>query len=171
MKRKMMWFALSKVQGLDIRYLDRIFESMADIEAFFRMRKNELRKVLEGLRIPERILESLLIVREFEYFTEYEDACRDGIHFVTREDQEYPGRLRNIPRAPYYLYYKGRLPLDECPSLAIIGARNCSVYGQEIALCFSKVLAECGVQIISGMARGIDGYAHKGALQAHGYTC
>lgn len=171
MKRKMMWFALSKVQGLDIRYLDRIFESMADIEAFFRMRKNELRKVLEGLRIPDRILESLLIVREFEYFTEYEDACRDGIHFVTREDQEYPGRLRNIPGAPYYLYYKGSLPLDECPSLAIIGARNCSVYGQEIALCFSKVLAECGVQIISGMARGIDGYAHKGALQAHGYTC
>ncbi len=171
MKRKMMWFALSKVQGMDVHYLDRIFERIADVEAFFRMGKSELRKILETLRIPERILESLLIVREFEYVAEYENGCQNGVNFITREDEEYPKRLRNIPGAPYYLYYKGRLPSDELPSLAVIGARNCSVYGQEIAVCFSKVLAECGIQIISGMARGIDGYAHKGALQAQGYTC
>lgn len=170
MKRKMMWFALSKVQGLDVHYLDRIFERITDVEAFFRMKKNDLRKVLEALRIPERILESLLIVREFEYATEYEEECRNGVCFITREDEMYPKRLRNIPQAPYYLYYKGKLPSDELPSLAVIGARNCSVYGQEIALCFSKVLAGCGIQIISGMARGIDGHAHKGALQAQGYT-
>lgn len=171
MKQKMMWYALSKVQGLDVRYLDRIFNSIAGIEAFFRMKKEELRNVLETLRIPERILESLLIVREFEYSAEYETICRDGIKFIIREDKEFPERLRNIPGAPYYLYYRGRIPSDERPALAIIGARNCSIYGQEIALCFSKVLAECGIQIISGMARGIDGYAHKGALQAQGYTC
>jgi len=130
-----------------------------------------LQKAVQMLRIPDRIAEQLLVVREFDYSLEYEEAVRNGIHFITREEELYPKRLLNIPCSPYYLFYKGKLPSEEKPSLAVIGARNCSIYGREIAQCFSRILAGSGIQIISGMARGVDGYAHKGALETNGYTC
>ncbi len=171
LNRKLMWFALSKVPGLDAHYLERIIECIGDVEAVFRMKKSELQKAAVSLRIPERVTEPLLIVREFEYLKEYEELQKNRIEFVTREDAAFPKRLLNIKNAPFYLYCMGKLPSDDIPSLAVIGARNCSVYGKEITLCFSKVLSSCGVQIISGMARGIDGYAHKGTLDSGGYTC
>ena len=171
MERKYLWFALSKVMGLEPSHIKRILLRIGDIEAVFRMKKNDLRRMFEMARIPERISEPLLIVREFDYSEEYHALLSSGIYFVTLEDEAYPKRLKTIPDAPYYLFYKGRLPADDVPSLAVIGARNCSIYGQEIAQCFCKILAENGIQIISGMARGIDGYAHKGALEGNGYTC
>ncbi len=171
MTEKIMWYALSKVPGLEVSYLERILATTGNIETLFRIRKQELRKILEGLRIPERIMEPLLIVREFDYRNEYDAMIQNGVSFIIRSDDDFPKRLRSISEAPYYLYYKGKLPTEDKPALAIIGARNCSVYGQQIAICFSKILAGCGIQIISGMARGIDGYAHKGALEASGYTC
>lgn len=171
MDRKYMWFALSKVAGIETSHISRIVSRIGDIEAVFRMKKNELRRMLELFRIPERIIEPILIVREFDYSSELRMLQASGIKFITLDDIEYPKRLKNIPDSPYYLYYKGCLPHDDIPSLAVIGARNCSIYGQEITYCFCKVLAENGIQIISGMARGIDGYAHKGALDGAGYTC
>lgn len=171
MNRKQMWFALSKIPGMNAHYSERIVKYIGDIETVFCMKKHELQKAAEVLRIPERITEPLLIVREFDYAAEYDAMQKMGINFVTREDEEYPSRFRTISEAPYFIYYKGVIPSENKPSLAIIGARNCSIYGQEIAHCFSKILAENGVQIISGMARGIDGHAHKGALEAQGYTC
>ena len=171
MREKMMWFNLSKVQGLNVNYLNRIFEQVADIETLFQIKKRELQRLLEYMKIPEQIRESILVVREFEYRREYESMVSDGIRFITRSDPEFPMRLRTITHAPYYLYYTGKLPADDVPSLAVIGARNCSIYGQQIAERFSKMLAASGIQIISGMARGIDGYAHKGALDGNGYTC
>lgn len=171
MREKMMWFTLSKVQGLNAHYLERIFNQITSIETLFRMRKQELKRLLEYLKIPESIRESILVIREFEYSSEYEKMKSDGIRFIIRDDPLFPSRLKSIPQAPYYLYYTGKLPADDVPSLAVIGARNCSIYGQQIAERFSKMISACGVQIISGMARGIDGYAHKGALDGKGYTC
>jgi len=171
LKRKLMWFALSKVPELNAHYLERIIDNIGDVEAVFRMKKADLQKAAMSLRIPERIIEPILIVREFDYSIEYEELKKCGVYFVTREEADFPRRLLNIKNAPFYLYYKGRLPSDEMPALAVIGARNCSVYGKEITVCYSKVLSDCGIQIISGMARGIDGYAHKGALESGGYTC
>jgi len=170
MNRKHMWFALSKVPGLESHHIKKILNCVGDIDVLFQMRKNDLQKTLERLRVPERIVAPLLVVREFDYSSEYHRLEQDGIQFIAKEDEEYPNRLKVIPDAPFYLYSKGCLPSEDMPSLAVIGARNCSIYGQEIAQCFCKVLAGNGVQIISGMARGIDGYAHKGALET-GYTC
>lgn len=93
-----------------------------------------------------------------------------GISFVTAGETEYPKRLAKIPDAPYALYYAGRLPEETRPSIAIIGARNCSEYGKGMARQFGETLAAAGVQIISGMARGIDGIGQQAALRAGGYS-
>ena len=81
----------------------------------------------------------------------------------------YPERLGILPDAPGRLYCIGRLP-GPGPSAAIVGARMCSSYGRANARELASYLAEHGVQIISGMALGIDGYAHEGALEAGGDT-
>ncbi len=98
----------------------------------------------------------------------YETAKEMGIFMVCLESENYPERLKHIFLPPYMLYYYGKLPEEEMPSLAVIGARNCSVYGEEIASSFSGQLASAGIQIVSGMARGIDGAAGRAAINEPG---
>ena len=86
----------------------------------------------------------------------------------TCKDDRYPRRLLPYGDMPKKLYVRGSLPEDHLPSAAIVGARNCSRYGEKQAYLFARELADCGVQIISGLARGIDRSAHKGALDAGG---
>lgn len=92
----------------------------------------------------------------------------EGGGFCSLEDAEYPVRLRNIPDPPYLLYYRGRLPEEAVPAAAVIGARMASPYGREQACLFASGLAEAGVQVISGLARGIDGIAGRAALRVRG---
>ena len=95
---------------------------------------------------------------------------KDKITFVTDCDEGYPERLRNMEDRPRTLYFRGDLPEDDVPAVAIIGARNCSPYGEYTASEFGAYLARQGVNIISGMARGIDGISQKGALEGGGKT-
>lgn len=98
------------------------------------------------------------------------------IHFETeiREytplDANYPERLRCIDKPPKTLYARGALPPDNEPAVAIIGARDGSDYGQEVARNFGRQLARNGVNIISGMAYGIDSAAQWGAIEGGGKT-
>ena len=107
---------------------------------------------------------------EKDWKWEYEKQQERGIRIVTRFDSEYPDRLKKLKGMPFGLVMKGKLPKEEALSVAIVGARNCSHYGEIMTLRFAEKLAECGAQIISGMARGIDGAAHRGALNAGGTT-
>ncbi len=90
--------------------------------------------------------------------------------FIRSFDPDYPQKLKVYPDHPTGLYLKGSLPDPAKKSVAIVGARSCSPYGRQNAVCFAKVLAEHGVQIISGLALGIDACAHKGALEGGGKT-
>lgn len=85
-------------------------------------------------------------------------------------EEKYPKRLSVYENMPQTIYVKGRLPLENTKTVAIVGARICSHYGAYQAYRFAKELAQQGVQIISGMAKGIDANAHKGALDAGGTT-
>lgn len=87
---------------------------------------------------------------------------------VAYGDAGYPEKLNNISNPPYMLYYYGSLPKNNIPSVAIIGARNCSEYGRSMAKYYAEGLSERGIQIISGMASGIDGVAGRGALYSSG---
>lgn len=90
------------------------------------------------------------------------------IRILRRQDREYPGRLREIPDSPKELYVLGRVPGEQIPTVAIIGARDCSEYGKYVAAGLGAVLGRNGIQVISGMARGIDGIGQEAALDAGG---
>lgn len=99
------------------------------------------------------------------------DALEErGMHLVAYPEAEYPDVYRQLYEPPAVLFYKGRLPEADMPLAAIVGARDCSAYGREMAEYFARSLAERGIGIVSGLAYGIDSAAHRGALQVSGYT-
>lgn len=102
---------------------------------------------------------------------EYEKMKAQGIRLITETMQEYPGRLRDIPDAPYALFVKGSLPDENMPAVAIVGARECSPYGAYVAEKLGEVLGRRGVEVISGMARGIDSISQQAAINAGGRSC
>ncbi len=119
-------------------------------------RRTQITEALEASEQREKLRKS------------YETAKMKKISMVCRESEKYPVRLKNIFLPPFMLYYYGELPKEDKPSLAVIGARNCSVYGEETAGGFSRQLAAAGIQIISGMARGIDSAAQRTAINEPG---
>ncbi len=101
---------------------------------------------------------------------ECEKLLEKEVHLVTCFDPEYPEKLLPVSDKPYALYVKGRLPEEDSLSVAIVGARGCSHYGEKYAYEFGEALSQHGIQIISGLARGIDGISQRGALAGRGKT-
>ena len=94
---------------------------------------------------------------------------KKGIRLVCQEDAEYPKKLLDYHDRPFALFVAGELPADSL-TVAIVGARNCSQYGKYMAETAGRLLAENGIQVISGMAQGIDACGHWGALLGGGKT-
>ena len=99
-----------------------------------------------------------------------EEKAGMDIRFVSRDAVDFPAKLRDIPGAPKGIYVVGKLPDRDRPSVAIIGARICSEYGRSMACRFGAELGRAGIQIISGMARGIDGISQTAALKEGGVS-
>ena len=99
---------------------------------------------------------------------EYEKFLKTGIRMIPWYSDEYPMRLREVNGHPFAVFCIGDLPDDSRPSVAIIGARDCSGYGRMNAAKFGADLAGYGVQVVSGMAYGVDGLAQAAALDAGG---
>jgi len=100
-----------------------------------------------------------------------EDCNNLGIDIISYYDDRYPKRLKQISGAPAQLYVRGKLPpVDEVCAVAIVGARQSSIYGNNIANQLAYDLGRAGVVVISGMARGVDTSAHRGALKSESDT-
>ncbi|HJC38140.1 MAG TPA: DNA-processing protein DprA [Candidatus Mediterraneibacter faecigallinarum] len=100
----------------------------------------------------------------------YMSARDKGIRFVPYFAPDYPEKLRETADFPFAVYVKGRLPDKKSKKAAVVGARRCTPYGEKYAVEFAGKLAESGVEIISGLARGIDGMGQRGALMRGGRT-
>ncbi len=108
--------------------------------------------------------------RRWDLAGEWQRTKEKGIKTVCFDDRIYPERLREIPDKPFLLYYIGRLPAETMPCVAVIGARMCSEYGRTVAADLAAGLAGRGIQVVSGMADGIDGIAQRSALEHGGMS-
>ena len=97
-----------------------------------------------------------------------EQMKRKDIHFVSCQNSAFPAGMRELPECPYGLFYVGRLPVPDLPAVAMVGARACSSYGAQQAGAISRKLAAAGMQIVSGMAEGIDGISQQAAIRQGG---
>ena len=107
---------------------------------------------------------------EIDTEAEFDLAEKLRVRIITLDNPDYPPPLRQIHDAPPVLYVKGQLARDDHLAIAIVGSRNCSQYGREQASRLAHLLAAAGFTIVSGLARGIDTAAHRGALTAEGRT-
>lgn len=157
---------LPKTGDATIRELLSVFE---DAERIFLAAKSmapEFKQIMGKARLEE--IE--FFTKHWDLEREYQSLSEAKIYFVPQDDAMYPTRLWDIKLPPYAIYYKGSLPKDDEPAVAIIGARNCSEYGTFVADAFGEAMALNGVNVISGMARGIDGISQRGALKKNGRT-
>src|SRR5438067_4199762 len=162
------WIALNMTPGVGPRVTARLLEHFGSAEAIF----DAPRRELALLRLTPETIESLANRELHERAeSEIERVRKLGGEILVLDDGIYPTLLRETYDPPVVLYVKGAwsVCLDQ-PCVAIIGSRRCSTYGQNAALMLSRELAQRGVTIISGMARGIDAAAHRGALEAGGRT-
>jgi DNA processing protein len=162
------WIALNMTPGVGPRVTSRLLEHFGSAEAIFEAPRRELAL----LRLPLETIESL-VTRELHNRAEaeIERVRKLGGDILVLDDGVYPALLRETYDPPVVLYVKGAWA--EClerPCVAIVGSRRCSTYGQNAALMLSRELAQRGVTIISGLARGIDAAAHRGALEGGGRT-
>ncbi|HEY8888846.1 MAG TPA: DNA-processing protein DprA [Clostridium sp.] len=94
------------------------------------------------------------------------------IKSISYFEDEYPRKLKNYDDAPYILFYKGNiLPLNEGYSISIVGSRKYSNYGKDVTKIICSDLCANNINVISGMAKGIDTFAHESCLESNGYTC
>ena len=163
------WIALNMTPGVGPRAAARLLERFGSAEGVF----GALRSELERLRLRPEAVESIALrdrheeaARELERVRELE-----GADVLVLDDGAYPQLLREIADPPITLYVRGRwAECLEAPCVAVVGSRRSSTYGQNVALGLARDLASRGVTIVSGLARGIDAAAHRGALEAGGRT-
>lgn len=161
------WYWLTNIDGIGRAAIRKLLDVFGSPETIYLEDEN---KVLSFLCNRKQKLAFSMSKKEEAIIHSYQKLTEKGIVFIHRDMDLYPGKLRDIPDAPFSLYLKGRIPPENEKNVAIIGARNCTRYGMEMARFFGRELSKCGVGIISGLARGIDGMAHTGALEADGYT-
>lgn len=168
MTNKEYWYWLLNIENVALKKVKAILEYFGSPEDAFRGREVHLNQI-KNLTDKDRLNISKS-KNEDKVKKDYTNLLYKNIYFVTVEDKEYPSKLKNIYDPPFGLYYKGRLPCEDKITISVVGARNCSDYGKEVALKLSAELASYGVQIVSGLAIGIDGYAHRGTLRVSGDT-
>src|SRR2546429_3026833 len=162
------WVALNMTPGIGPRAAAKLLERFGSAEAVY----GATRAQLEQVRLLPEAVESIMARNLHDKAeAEIKKVHELGADVLVLDDGVYPSLLREIYDPPIVLYVKGAWAecLDQ-PCVAIVGSRRCSTYGQNAALMLSRELAQRGVTIVSGLARGIDAAAHRGALEAGGRT-
>ncbi len=161
-----LWVALCNIHGLGNQGVCQLLKTFGDPESVFAASGSQLRQLVSAA-IADKISSGPDLTAS--------EATLDWLqgeqnHLITLADADYPKALLEIPDPPPLLYAKGQTRWLNTPAIAVVGSRNSSPQGEKNAEDFSQALANHGYTIISGMALGIDGAAHRGALKANGAT-
>jgi len=160
--------ALNMIPDLGSIKIQRLAEKFKNISEFMKADAGEF---LEVPGIGEKISEKIIMYRsKIKPYRELEKANKLNVKIVTLYDDAYPEYLKQIYDPPPVLYIKGNERVLKDKAIAIVGSRKASTYGKRVAINFARELASMNINIISGMARGIDSFAHKGAIEAGGPT-
>lgn len=166
-EQKLHLLALSLIPGLGCVGSHRLIERYQEAAAIFSLPAGEIGRLRLSSEAKSMICSGL--ARRLAEQT-MEMTRKQGIHILSFFDPEYPQMLKQIFDPPLILYGCGNLDLLLAPSVAMVGSRRCSVYGREMTQKLAGELASMGLNVVSGLARGIDSQAHIGALRVAGTT-
>ena len=160
------WITL--IKGIGIKRYINLIKKFKTIKNIYKATSSELKNIP---LIDERIIQNILnpqnkiLAKKHLIYME-----RNKIDIISIEDEEYPRNLISIYNPPICIYIRGNKQIFKSKSIGIIGCRECTSYGKEIAQKFSYNLALKNFNIVSGLARGIDSEAHLGAVYSKGLT-
>ncbi len=162
------WIGLSSIPGVGRTTFRKLVERFGTPDAVLAATQDELETV-EGL--SAKVIDG---IRSFPWKERAEDeylrSQQSGVVIITDSSPLFPANLKQVQDAPVYLYAKGSLLPEDARAIAIVGTRKPTHYGLAMAQRIASELAAAGFTIVSGLARGIDTQAHKGALSAGGRT-
>ena len=162
------WLALGRVPGVGSMTFLKLLQRFGSPEAVFRA---PLRSLLEVERVGRRVAEAILAFRDRgEVESELSRMDRLGIEMILYGREPYPPALAAIPDPPPYLFVRGKIVPEDRAAVAIVGSRAASQYGLKTTYRIARDLAGTGITVVSGLARGIDSEAHRGALAGGGRT-
>lgn len=165
-ERAYYWYWFVNIPGIGDKTQRHLIEEMGHPSDVYHAKEQELKKLL-----TDRQIESWKRSRNIHNISESQKRLEaQDVQFIHWESEEYPSRLRQLYDPPLGLYLKGRLPDPSKCSLAMVGSRKTTRYGREMASYFAEELSRKEIQIISGLAAGIDAASHQGALRGKGYT-
>jgi len=160
------WLALAQTPGMGARRATRLLEAFGDPGEIFRQPAANLR----ALGLETRTVEALNRPRWEQVERSLNWGSQPQCHILTWADTDYPPQLKQISSPPLVLFVRGSLEALAKPQLAIVGSRRPTDQGRRLTREFSRELAKLGLVITSGLALGIDGAAHRGALDGGGRT-
>ena len=161
------WLGLTKLEGLGVRGAHRLVEHFGSPAAAYTASLTEL----ESCGIPARVAQSIFAQAGLkEAARDLEASAKAGCQVVAYSSDDYPPRLKQIPDPPLVLYVRGEVKVLSSYAVAIVGTRRPTAYGSQVAQRLGRDLAQRQLVIVSGLARGIDSAAHRGALEAKGKT-
>ena len=159
---------LNMIQGVGLKTVQRLRDVFGSAEGALQATPDALEKVDQFSPAMRDLLQrkpiQYPIERELELINEY------GCQIVTLYDAAYPQCLKEIDTPPLVLYIRGELTPEDSLSISIVGSRDAKDYGRKVSYRLSYQLAQRGLTVVSGLARGIDTSAHRGALEAGGRT-
>jgi DNA processing protein len=161
------WIAMTRIEGLGIRGAHKVIEHFGSPQAAYMASLTEL----ESCGVPARVAQAIFAqagMKDAE--KEVQGAAQADCRLVAFDSEDYPPLLKQIPDAPLLLYVRGDAKVLSQYAVAIVGARRPSAYGSSVAHRLAHDLAERQLVLVSGLARGIDSAAHRGALEAKGKT-
>ena len=168
LENKKYWIWFSLIKGLGSKRKQKLLESYKTPEKIYKLTKKEL---ITTNGIGEKMVENILKSKDEDYLKKYILYMqKHNIDIININDENYPKILKEIYDPPISLYIKGNKNILNNTSVAIIGCRQASQYGIKVAKYFGYNLAKNEVNVVSGLAKGIDSYAHIGSICANGKT-
>ncbi len=164
---KRYWVAFNLVKGIGAVRLQALRDHFGDLTLAWQAPLEALQAAGLSPKLAERVAQMRASVDLDKYMAKM--AAQD-IQIVTWEDEHYPERLKEIEQPPPVLYMRGTLTSEDAWAVAVVGTRRVSAYGRQVAEELAACLANNGVTVVSGLARGVDAIAHQSVLKAGGRT-
>ena len=168
MEPRLAYIALNQIRGVGPRTAQKLLACCPAPEHIFQLRLEELIQVPQiGEKTAHKIYQQF---SEIDPEAEIRRAAALKIKVITQADEQYPTSLRSLYNAPLALYVRGELREEDAQAVAVVGSRAASSYGLNTADRLAYQMAQRGITVVSGLARGIDCAAHEGALKGGGRT-
>lgn len=160
------WIWFSRINKIGAKTQNELLEKYKTPEKIWHLTKKELKQDVNAIQI--NIILDEKYRQDLDKFEKY--MIKNNIEMITIHDKKYPKKLCNIYDPPVVLYIRGNADILNNRTIAIIGSRECTRYGIKMATNFAYNLSKHNINVISGLAKGIDKYAHLGAIRARKTT-